>query len=126
MRNREAGFLQRLANCVKFVRRREYLERICVGTDVIGARVEREFEQLVFVDCGFLDSDYAALFKHPADASGLAEIAATPRKDKAQFRDGAISIVREHLDHYRDPSWPVALVSNLVEGRAAEFAGALL
>src|SRR5882762_8294287 len=96
MRDRETRFLERLADRVKFVRRRKYLESVAVGVDVIGARVEREFEQLVLVDGGFLDSDYAALFEHPADASGLAEIPAAPRKDKAQFRDGAISIVGQH------------------------------
>ncbi len=93
MRDREASLFQRVPHHVQFVGRREDLERIAVAGDVVGAGVEREFEQLVLVDCGFFDSNHTALFEHPAYAPDLAQVPPVPGEHESYFRDGAIAIV---------------------------------
>src|SRR5580658_2329344 len=126
VRDREAGFFERVAHRVELVGRGEDLERFAVAGHVVGAGVEREFEQLVLVDGGFFNSNYPALFEHPADASDFAEVAAAAGEDEAQLRDGAIAIVRQHVDHDRDAAGAVAFVGDFLERRARDFAGALL
>ena len=51
----------------------------------------------------------------------FAEIAAVAREDEAQFRDRAIAIVRQHVDHDRDAAGAVAFVGDFLERRARRF-----
>src|SRR5271155_1674324 len=90
MRNRKPGFFQRLAAGVELVGRGEDLERLTVAGPVVGAGIKCDFEQLILVDGGFFNSNDAAFFEHPADASDFTEVPAAPREDEAQLGDRAI------------------------------------
>ena len=65
--------------------------------DVVGAGLERHLEELVLGAGALVDGDHALLREHPADAAGLAEVAAVLAEDVADLGDGAVAVVGEDL-----------------------------
>src|SRR6202034_292003 len=120
-RHHDTGLFDRVAHRLKPLRGGHHLIALVLGDNVVGARLERQFDQLILVRGIFFDGDHAALLEHPGDRSGFTEVAAVTRQHVAQLGHGAIAIVGEDIDYHRDTACAVALIHYLFKLAAAEF-----
>ena len=97
-----------------------------VALEIVGAGIDGERHEGVFVGFGFIDPDVALLVEHPRHRTRFAHVPAVFRKDVPDLAHGAVAIVRDNLDQHRDAAGAVAFVHDFFDLTAFEFACALL
>ena len=105
-------------------RRGEDLPTLALVAQVVGAGVEHDVHELVFVGLFAGNEDLALALEHPGDAALLAQVAAVFGEDMADLADGAVAVVGGHVDQHGGAARAVAFEHDFLDLPAFQFAGA--
>src|SRR5579863_6252833 len=107
----DAPLLDRRAHRREVAGGADDLERVLVGDDVLGARLDGE-KQIVLAVARGVDRDNAALLEQIRDAARLTEVAAVLAQQVAHVGAGAVAVVGVGLDQKRRAARSVTLIED--------------
>ena len=103
---RDAGVGQGLGHVAVDGRIAGDLELVADALHVVGAGLQGQLHQLVFVDGVGGDEEQALALEHPGDAAGAAQFAVGELEDLADFAGGAVAVVGSTSQRMATPPEP--------------------
>ena len=95
-----------------------------VGLNVVSPSLDGGFDQVIDGKRGGWQADFALAVKLIGNTAESGNAAAVFSENRAQVGGAAVEVVGGHLDDEGDAGGAVALISDFLDGVAAEFAAA--
>src|SRR6185312_11171580 len=126
LRGRKSRRRERFFHRLEIFRRGEHDAFAIVGLYIVGAGIERGFEQLVLAaGLARVDEEFTDVLELERDRTRGAKVAAMLAQGAAYVGDGALRIVGHAVDDERDPRWAITLVADFLHLCGILAAGAL-